>query len=198
MTSPEPSERYSDVAIALHWLLAVAWVAAFFVGLYMTGLKLSPSRIRLFNWHKWAGVSILLLSVFRLGWRWTHRAPALPVTLGALQRGAAEWTHRLMYLLFFLIPLSGWAYSSAVGFPVVWFGKIPLPDFVPVDKDLARFFQQAHAISSYLIAALVALHAAAAMEHHFLRRDTVLTSMLPARGRAAVMDLTQGESQEHG
>jgi hypothetical protein len=46
-----------------------------FVGLYMTGLKLSPSRIRLFNWHKWAGVSILLLSVFRLGWRWTHRAP---------------------------------------------------------------------------------------------------------------------------
>jgi cytochrome b561 len=164
----------------------------------MTGLRLSPSRIRLFNWHKWAGVSILLLSAFRLGWRWTHRVPQLPVSLGAAQKIAAQWTHRSMYLLFFLIPLSGWAYSSAAGFQVVWFGKIPLPDFVPVDKEIAAFFQQTHAILSYAIAALVVLHAAAALEHHFLRRDSVLTRMLPAAARAVAMRPPKGESNKDG
>jgi cytochrome b561 len=192
MNSSETSERYSDVAIALHWLLAVAWLASFCVGLYMTDLKLSPGKIRLYNWHKWAGMSILLLSVFRLGWRWTHRPPQPPLALGTLQRHAAAWTHGSMYLLFFLIPVSGWAYSSAAGFPVVWFGKIPLPDFVPVDKELAALLQQVHAVLAYAIAVLVALHSAAALEHHFLRRDAVLARMLPARARAPEVPRSEG------
>jgi cytochrome b561 len=183
LSTAATNERYTDVAIALHWLLAIAWLASFCAGLYMVGLQLSPLRIRLFNWHKWAGVSILLLSAVRLGWRWTHRPPALPAALGALQAGAARWTHRSMYLLFFLVPLSGWAYSSAVGFPVVWFGRIPLPDFVPVDRSLAENLRQLHAVSSYAIAALAALHAGAALEHRFRRRDAVFSRMIPARRR---------------
>jgi cytochrome b561 len=180
MESSESQARYSDVAIALHWLLAVAWVAAFCVGLYMADLKLSPTRIRLFNWHKWAGVSILLLSALRLGWRFTHRPPPEPVSLGALQKSIAAWTHGLLYLLFFLVPLAGWAYSSAAGFPVVWFGRIPLPDFVPVDKALAEQLKEVHAVLAYAIAALAGLHAAAALQHRFILRDGVMARMLPA------------------
>ncbi|SPJ16496.1 putative cytochrome b-561 membrane protein [Burkholderiales bacterium] len=179
-----PSERsghYSDVAIALHWLLALALVAAFCVGLYMTDLKLSPLRVRLFNWHKWAGISILVLSLFRLGWRLRHPPPESAASMSLLQKRLAEGLHYLLYAMFFLVPIAGWAYSSASGFPVVWFGKIPLPDFVPVDKALAHLLKELHAALSYGLAALVGLHVAAALEHQFIERDSIMLRMLPPR-----------------
>jgi cytochrome b561 len=179
MVRNEATSRYTDIAIALHWLLAIALVASFCVGLYMSDLKLSPTRIRLFSWHKWAGISILVLSAFRLGWRLAHRPPAEPASMPAWQKNVAAATHGLLYLLFFLVPLAGWAYSSAAGFPVVWFGHIPLPDFVPVDKGLADVLVDVHAVLAYTLAALVALHAGAALQHHFLLKDDVLTRMLP-------------------
>jgi cytochrome b561 len=181
----ESNERYTDIAIALHWLLALAWLAAFGVGLYMVGLRLSPARVRLFNWHKWAGVSILVLSIARLAWRAWHRPPALPAGLGRTQAMAARGAHLAMYLLFFIVPLTGWAYSSAVGFPVVWFGRIPLPDFVPVDAGLAETFRRLHQLASYAIGALVVVHAGAALEHLLVRRDGVFARMIPARGHGA-------------
>lgn len=185
MTSSNKSGRYSDVAIALHWLLAIALLVSFCVGLYMTGLKLSPARIRLFNWHKWAGISILALSAFRLAWRLRHRPPPDLASMSALKRRAAHGVHRLMYLLFFLVPLAGWAYSSASGFQVVWFGRIPLPDFVPVDKELAHVLKETHELLAYGLAGLVAAHVAAALEHHFVERDGILARMLPARADKA-------------
>ena len=97
-----PSERsghYSDIAIALHWLLALALVAAFCVGLYMTDLKLSPLRVRLFNWHKWAGISILVLSLFRLGWRLRHPPPESAASMSPLQKRLAEGLHYLLYAM---------------------------------------------------------------------------------------------------
>ncbi|HYA58879.1 MAG TPA: cytochrome b [Burkholderiaceae bacterium] len=181
MTPSEQSNRYTDVAIALHWLLALALVASFCVGLYMADLKLSPTRVRLFNWHKWAGISILVLSVFRLGWRWAHRPPKAPASMSAVQTRFAHWTHGLLYVLFFLVPIVGWAYSSASGFQVVWFGLIPLPDFVPVDKPLARVLVQVHSALAYTLAVAVALHVAAALKHHFVERDSLLWRMSPLR-----------------
>jgi cytochrome b561 len=175
--------KYSDVAIALHWLLAISLAASFCVGLYMTGLRLSPTRIRLFNWHKWAGISILALSAFRLGWRWTHRPPAEPASMGRLQRHVAQWTHRLLYVLFFLVPLAGWCYSSAAGFPVVWLGILPLPDLMPVDKALAAFLKELHSVLAFVLAGLAGLHVAGALEHHFIEHDSVLLRMMPARPR---------------
>ena len=76
-TASAPS-RYTATAIALHWLLAMALVGIFSVGLYMADLPFSPQRLKLYNWHKWAGVTILMLSVLRLLWRLTHKPPALP------------------------------------------------------------------------------------------------------------------------
>ena len=61
-----PATRYTPIAIALHWLLALAIIGAFCVGLYMTGLPFSPARLKLYNWHKLAGVTILALSALRL------------------------------------------------------------------------------------------------------------------------------------
>ncbi|MET0520032.1 MAG: cytochrome b [Burkholderiaceae bacterium] len=174
------SARYGAVAIALHWLLAIAIVGTFGVGLYMADLPFSMTRLKLYNWHKWAGVTILALSALRLLWRLTHRPPA-DVPMPAWQAKAAHLTHLLLYLLFFAVPLAGWAYSSAAGFPIVWFGVLPLPDFVPKDKALADILEETHALLAYGLAALVLAHVGAALKHHFIERDGLLLRMLPAR-----------------
>jgi cytochrome b561 len=117
--------------MALHWLLAALIVANFALGIYMHELPFSMTRLKLYNWHKWAGVVILTLSACTLAWRLTHRPPA-DLPMPAWQSRAAHAAHLALYVLFFAVPLAGWAYSSAAGFPVVLFGVLPLPDFVPV------------------------------------------------------------------
>jgi cytochrome b561 len=173
-----PSARYTMTAIALHWLLALAILGSLGVGFYMADLPFSPLRLRLFNWHKWAGITIMALSGLRLLWRLTHRPPP-DVPMQRWQRVAAHATHWALYALFFLTPLAGWAYSSAAGFPVVVYGVLPLPDFVPVDKALAETLKSRHHLMAFLLAAVVLLHIAAALKHHFLDRDGLLTRMWP-------------------
>jgi len=182
---PVPVARYTGVAIALHWILALALALIFGVGLYMADLPFSPLRLKLYNWHKWAGVVILALSALRLLWRLTHRPPALPHAVEAAMPGwqmrAYHATHGLLYALFFAVPLIGWAYSSAAGFSIVLFGVLPLPDFVPADKALAALIKPWHALSAFALAALVVLHILAALKHHWVDRDGLLQRMLPGR-----------------
>lgn len=176
MPERAPPLRYNRPAIALHWLLAVALTGSFCVGLYMSGLDTSPLKLRLYNWHKWAGVTILALSALRLAWRLARRPPP-DVPMPAWQRRAAHATHWALYALFFGVPLAGWAYSSAAGFPVVLFGVWPLPDFVSPDKALAEVLKPWHRGLAYALAALVLLHVAAALKHHFIDRDGLLGRM---------------------
>lgn len=175
--TPPASPRYTRIAVALHWLLAAAIAASLCVGLFMTELQTSPLKLKLYNWHKWAGVAILALSLLRLSWRLTHRPPPDPPATPAWQKGAAHGVHRLMYALFLAVPLAGWAYSSAAGFPIVLFGVWPLPDFVPADKALAEAIKPAHWILAYALALLALVHVAAALVHHFIDRDGLLGRM---------------------
>ncbi len=175
--------RYTPTAIVLHWLLAVAILGSFGLGLYMADLPFSPQRVKLYNWHKWAGVTILSLSALRLLWRLTHRPPP-DVPMPVWQQRASHLAHRALYLLFFAVPLAGWAYSSAAGFPIVWFGVLPLPDFVPVDKALAEAIKPVHGFLAWALIGVVVLHVAAALKHQFVDRDGLLTRMLPRRAGA--------------
>ena len=188
---PSPSDkwqfepRYNAVAMALHWLLALMIFGAFAMGVYMTDLPFSPQRLKLYNWHKWAGITFLMLTVLRLVWRVTHRPPALPeAVINAMpgwQTRAYHASHLLMYLLFFAVPLIGWAYSSAAGFPIVWFGQIPLPDLLPADKALAELIKPFHQLSAFCLMALAGLHVAAALKHQWIDRDGLLLRMMPGR-----------------
>lgn len=175
MTDPA---RYTRTAIALHWLLAAAIAAAFAVGFYSSGLPVSPARLKLINWHKWAGITILALSLLRLAWRLAHRPPP-PPPMPAWQRRAAAATHAALYALFLALPLAGWAYSSASGFPVVLFGLWALPDWVPRDRELAAALRTLHAALAYALAALVVLHVAAALKHALVDDDGLLRRMWP-------------------
>jgi len=179
LTTP-PASRYTTTAIALHWLMALAILGNFCLGVYMADLHMSMTRLRLFNYHKWTGATILLLAALRLLWRLTHRPPAeLPAP--RWQHSAASLVHWALYGLFFAVPLVGWAYSSAAGFPLAPFGLVQLPDFVPKDQALAHAIKPWHGGLAWTLVVLVCLHVAAVGKHMIIDRDGLLRRMMPGR-----------------
>jgi len=171
-------ERYTRTAITLHWLSALLIVGGFTLGLSMVGLPISRQKLEWYAWHKWIGITVFLLTCVRLGWRVLHPVPS-PVPMPAWQQRSATISHRVLYALLLLIPLSGWVYSSATGVQVVYLNLIPLPDLVAKDKPLAEVLRAVHVTLNFTLLALVCLHTAAALKHHFVDRDGVLTRMLP-------------------
>ena len=171
--------RYTNTAIALHWLIFALIACGFTLAVYMVDLPLSPHKLKYYAWHKWLGVTVFLLAVARLAWRLTHRAPALAADLPAWQRRAAFATHVLLYVLIVIIPLSGWLYSSAAGLPTVYLGIVQLPDLFAKDKALADALKRVHVTLNYTMLTMIIVHVAAALQHHFVNRDDVLRRMLP-------------------
>ena len=181
---PKPAQ-YTPTAVALHWIVALLIIGNLAFGLYVAGLPISPAKLRTVSWHKWVGVTILVVVAVRLAWRLGHPAPPLPATMAPWERRAAHGTHVLLYVLFFAAPITGWLFSSAAGFPVVYLGVLPLPDLVSKNRELADVLRAAHKWINYTMAALIVLHAAAAIKHHLLDRDDVLARMLPFLRRPA-------------
>ena len=173
------TRRYTGLAIAFHWLLALSIIASFGFGLYMVDLPFSPARLKQYNWHKWAGITILGLSVLRLLWRLNHRPPPLDPVTPPWQRRASAGTHGLLYVLFFAIPLAGWAYSSAAGFSIVYLGVLRMPDWVPQSVGLAQQLKLLHRVLAYSLASLVVVHMLAAVKHHWIDKDGLLDRMNP-------------------
>ena len=173
--------RYTRTAIALHWLIALMLFGLFGLGLYMAELPLSPTKLKLYSYHKWTGVTVFLLVLVRLGWRVTHEPPPLPAGMPAWQMKAAAAGHHVLYLLMLIVPLSGWLMSSALGFQTVWFGVLPLPDLLPKDKVVGEALKEVHEVLNFLFMAVVAGHIAVALKHHFVDRDGLLSRMLPGR-----------------
>lgn len=171
--------QYTKTAIALHWVIFLLVIAGFLLGLYMTGLKLSPQKLKYISWHKWIGITVFMLVLARMFWRIKHPAPPLPPEMPAWERHVAGATHILLYGLLIVIPISGWLMSSAFGVPTVYLGMLALPDALAKDKELAEFLRSVHMFLNYTMLALVILHAAAALRHHFALRDDVLARMLP-------------------
>lgn len=181
-----PTVGYDAPYKWLHWLLALGIGYAFYLGWVMTGMEgITPTKLRYFSWHKWLGVTLFMLSVARIGWRWWSPPPALPETVSPRQRRAALWMHYALYFATLAVPVSGYLYSLAAGFPVVYFGRFELPVLFGKTPALIEPLRLAHAWLSYAMAAAVLLHAAAALVHHFHYRDAVLRSMLPALKRRA-------------
>ena len=169
--------RYTATAVVLHWLLAALIFVAFPLAFYMSDLPLSPARLQLYSYHKWIGISVLLLVGLRIVWRLTHRPPALPNDLPRWQRAASHAVHGLLYLLILAVPMTGWLMSSAKGFQTVWFGVLPLPDLVEKNRELGQALGSAHQFLNYLLLTLVILHVVAALKHHFHERRPFLQRM---------------------
>lgn len=174
-----PQQRYTGVAISLHWLIADAILGTFVLGQVMTSLQLSPFKLKLYSYHKWIGVTIFLLVLVRLAWRLGHKPPPPPASMPAWQHRAAGIAHLGLYALTLAIPISGWLMSSASGFQVVYLGVLPIPDLLAKNKDLADQLKELHEALNWLMVLVAALHVAAALKHHLVDRDDVLSRMLP-------------------
>jgi cytochrome b561 len=172
---------YTRTAVSLHWLMALGLIGAFSLGVYMHELPLSPFKLKLYSWHKWAGVSLFMLVLVRLAWRLRHPAPPLPESMPKALRMIAHGAHFALYLLMLAIPLSGWLMSSAKGFQTVWFGIVPLPDLLSKNAELGDLLQSVHEALNLCLAALVIAHIGAALKHHFIDRDDILRRMLPGK-----------------
>lgn len=169
--------RYSPPAVVLHWLIALLIFATFPLGLYMADLSLSPEKLKLISYHKWIGVTVFMLAGLRVAWRLTHTPPPLPASVAGWQRRVSIIVHGLLYLLILVIPVSGWLMSSAKGVPTVWFGVLPLPDLIGKDKALGHLLEDVHVTLNYTLLALVVLHVAGALQHHFIERQPFLQRM---------------------
>ena len=173
------SQRWGSVSIALHWLTLLMVVGMAAVGLIMTDLVTSPFKIQVYALHKSFGLTVLGLTALRLAWRFFVGRPDPIPGSPRWQDRLASLTHGALYGLLVAIPLSGWWFNSASGFPLRWFGLVAMPklgSFNPQLKDLAR---ETHGILFYLLATLVVIHAAAGLWHHYRLRDRTLSRMLP-------------------
>ncbi len=171
-------ERYNAGAIALHWVTAALIVVNLLLGVSMVQLGISPRKLNWYLWHKSIGTSVFLLTSLRLAWRVARAHPA-PASMAAWQQRASRLSHGALYGLLFLVPLSGWLYSSATGVQVVYLGVLPLPSLLPKDRALADALRVVHVGCNLVLAGVVVLHVAAALKHHFVDRDSVLARMLP-------------------
>jgi cytochrome b561 len=196
---PVQRSRYSAVAIFLHWAIALGIVLMIPLGWWMGDNLSNPAKAALvfkaFQLHKSIGLSILVLSLIRLIWRFTHRFPELPPEMPGWEKAAARISHVLLYVLILAMPLTGWIYVSAgwnaqmnIPFPVptYWFGLFEWPHIPGIAEaspytraSVAGTSMAIHSKLAWGAIVLVALHAAAALKHHIIDRDDVLTRMVP-------------------
>ncbi|PWR20030.1 cytochrome b [Zavarzinia compransoris] len=172
-------ERYSSVAIILHWVMAVAFVLMLASGFVMAYGDLSQSlKFRMFQWHKSLGVLLLLAFVLRLGWRLFHRPPAFPASVTGLALAAAKGGHLALYALMILLPLSGWVMVSAsvYGLPTIVFGWFEWPHLPGLagDEGASDGAKTAHLVLALLFAATIAGHVLAVIKHYLFDRENFM------------------------
>ena len=189
MPAHDRPARYGAVAMALHWAIAALILGMLPLGFIMVDLSpVDPLKFELYQLHKSFGLTILGLTVVRLGWRLANPIPPLPDTLKPYERVAARLTHYGFYVLLFALPLSGWIMASASSLPTgTYFGLFTLPALVGDDEAILGTARQVHEYLGFGIIGLLVLHVGAALRHHFLLKDDVLARMVPGRltGRAA-------------
>lgn len=173
--------RYGWGTILLHWLIALIFIGQFGLGFVMVGTESQRTAFELIQLHKSFGFLLLGLIILRIAWRLGNPAPALPRSVGQFERRTAPLAHLALYAFQIALPLSGWALVSVstLEIPSLPFNLFIMPNLPLAESDAAEsFWAAAHWYLAYAGMALVALHIAAALRHHFQLRDTVLTRMI--------------------
>lgn len=174
-------QRYSRLSIFFHWLIAFLIICAFALGSIMTDMKISPSKLQYYSWHKWLGVSILALVALRLLSRLILGTPPYPESMKKWETQLANATHIFLYILMFAVPLSGYFFTSAAGIPVVYFKLIQLPTIIGPNPELKPILKELHEVLTTILLIVVSLHVAAALKHYFIEKDNVFQRMLPGK-----------------
>ncbi|WP_419813769.1 cytochrome b [Glacieibacterium sp.] len=175
------------MAIVFHWVIAVLLIANLVVGLWVLDPLLDshdPATKQLgfvvIQLHKSVGLTVLVLAIARLAWRLMNPPPPYPDHMTSAEVVLAKLSHWGFYALMLGLPLSGWAMASTskIQFPILYFGLFQVP-MLPLSRALNDLFGQAHAVLGWITLALIVLHVAAALKHHYMDRDDVLVRMSP-------------------
>lgn len=170
------AERYNRTARLLHWVMAALVIGNLAGGLLNETLE---GTINLIPLHKSLGLTVLALTLVRIGWRFTWQHPPYPPAMPPAQIAAAKAVQGAFYTLMLVMPLSGWVMASAGKYPLTWFGLVDVPKLAVVkDSALHIVSRQSHEVLGWLLAGLVVLHVAAALRHHLILKDRVLERML--------------------
>ncbi|MBY0299316.1 MAG: cytochrome b [Methylobacterium sp.] len=175
--------HYSSTQKALHWVVAVLIAGLVLVAITMVNLGEGDLQNRLYELHKSFGLTVLALVLARILVRLSRGAPELEAGIPAWQRRAAHASHAALYGLILLVPLLGWAGTSACCAPVNWFGLVSLTLPISGGMPVGERILGVHKLAAFLLVFLALVHAAAALHHHLIRRDGTLRRMLPGPGR---------------
>ncbi|CAN5283333.1 hypothetical protein BH10PSE12_BH10PSE12_10220 [soil metagenome] len=169
--------HYTRVARWLHWTIGGLVIVNILIGILHDPLgDIFPGAMPI---HKAIGVTVLLLSLIRIGWRLSHPAPPLPAAMPAWEKRAAQLMHWLFYALLLVLPLTGWIMSSAGDRPLTWFWLFDIPKFGVTKGDAVVGLSRAtHEPLGLIFGALAVIHIAAALRHHVVLKDGVLRRML--------------------
>jgi cytochrome b561 len=180
MPNESPPTRYTAVAQLFHWIIAALIVTQFALAWTAEDLPLGMHKLALFARHKSFGMTVLLLAILRLLWRFWHRPPELPAGMSPIERTLARTTHIAFYVLLFAMPITGWVMSSAKNYSVSWFGLFTWPNLIAPNDAAFEFLKSTHDYLSDVLFVIAVLHILAALKHHFWNKDDVLLRMLPS------------------
>ena len=163
----------------LHWIGALAVLILLLHGWWMVHMAPRPERFANYTWHAALGYDLLALLVLRLLWRWMNPVPMMPGELKRWEVIAARSGHIGLYVLLFAATLSGWALAGTFKTPMrLDLVGLPIPQITSAgDRALHNFLEETHMITSYLLAALVVVHIAGSLRHHFIKRNAVMRRM---------------------
>lgn len=174
------AQRFGVVTKLFHWSSVLLVISLLVVGVLMEEMENSPYKFKLYGLHKSGGITVLVIACAWIFWRAVNLKPALPDTISKMQVRAATAAKYALLTMLLAMPLTGWGMSSAAGFPVSVFGMFTLPDLVAPDKELSGALRGLHGLIANGLMLVIALHAGAALLHHFYYKDGVLKRMLPS------------------
>lgn len=181
MSWKNSEHSYGSLSIKMHWLMLILIAATFaFIECRVFFEKGTEMRDLFKMWHFMLGLLILALVLIRVYFRLTQLSPKITPPLSTTQALAAKGTHIVLYVFMIAMPIAGWIILSALGKPIPFFG-FELPALIAENKTLGKSVEEVHELVGMLGYYLIALHAAAALVHHYLRKDNTLTRMLPEK-----------------
>jgi len=181
MTFRNTTRAWGALSKTFHWLIVLLIINQWLIAERAEDLK-GLAKVQALGWHKSFGITILMLAILRLVWRWMNPVPTLEGQAKGWEKLLANLSHILLYGLIFAIPLSGWAMSSAHAYSVSWFKLFQLPNLVHPDHELSETLEMIHERLFVALVAVAVLHALGALKHHVIDRNEVLKRMLPFGG----------------
>ncbi|CAM4466823.1 MAG: Cytochrome b561 [Legionellaceae bacterium] len=180
MTFKNTTHHYGSIAKFFHWIMALGVIGLLFIGFTMGYMHDTKIKYTIYNTHKLVGLSIFILMLFRLYWRISNIQPALPLSISPILRKIARGVQDTLYLLLFLMPISGWLMSTAAN-RAPYLGKwhIAFPG-ISINYAIAKQFNNIHYFFAWTLLGVLSLHIFAAIKHHFWDKDTVLQRILPS------------------